>query len=76
MRFLPALNGLLAGVVFLDGIIRHSRATETVWIAAVPSIMWIAVWIGRSWANSIDLEGLEKLRYNVNKLPSAQHLTF
>lgn len=75
MRFLPALNGILAGVVFLDGILRHSQGSEMVWIAAVPAILWTAIWIARSWANSIDLEGLEKLRYNVNQFPPAHHLT-
>ena len=69
MRFLPALNGILAGVVFLDGLLRHRQVSEMVWIAAVPAIMWGVIWIARSWANSIDLEGLEKLKYNVS-IPS------
>ena len=71
MRFLPVLNGILAGVVFLDGILRHSQGSEMVWIGAVPAILWTAIWIARSWANSIDLEGLEKLRYNVNQFSPA-----
>lgn len=64
LRFIPSLNGLLAGVVLLDGLVR-SKSSEMLWIAAVPGIMWCAIWIGRSWATSIDLEGLEKLKYNV-----------
>jgi hypothetical protein len=65
MRLLPGLNGILAGVVFLDGLLRHRQGSEMVWIGAVPSVMWGAIWIARSWANSIDLDGLEKLKYNV-----------
>jgi len=64
LRFIPLLNGVLAGVVFLDGLV-GSKSPEMVWIAAVPGIMWCVIWVGRSWATSIDLEGLEKLKYNV-----------
>jgi hypothetical protein len=65
LRYIPVLNGILAGVVFLDGFV-HQKSNETLWIAAIPSVMWVAIWIARSWANSIDLEGLEKLKYNVS----------
>jgi hypothetical protein len=69
MRYLPALNGALAGVVFLDGLLRHHKGGEILWIGAVPAVMWVAIWIARGWANSVDLEGLEKLKYNVNSFP-------
>ena len=65
LRYIPMLNGILAGVVFLDGFVRH-KSSETLWMAAIPSVMWAAIWIARSWAKSIDLEGLEKLKYNVS----------
>jgi hypothetical protein len=52
LRFIPTLNGVLSGVVFLDGFIRHGR-TEALWIAAIPGIMWCATWIARSWANTM-----------------------
>jgi len=65
LRYIPVLNGILAVVVFLDGFVCH-KSSETLWIAAIPSVMWVAIWIARSWANSIDLEGLEKLKYNVS----------
>jgi hypothetical protein len=68
LRFIPTLNGILAGVVFLDGFLRHGE-TEALWVAGVPGVIWLATWISRSWANSIDLEGLESLRYNVCYLP-------
>jgi hypothetical protein len=67
LRYIPVLNGVLGGVVLLHGFIRH-HSTEDLWIAAVPSIMWIALWIARYWAVSIDLEGLEKLKYNVTHI--------
>lgn len=73
LRFIPVLNGVLASVVLLDGLIRHGRSSEMVWIAAVPGIMWCAIWIGRRWATSIDLEGLEKLKYNVSSLSFVRH---
>lgn len=65
LRFIPLLNGVLAGVVLLDGFVR-SKSSEMFWISTLPGIMWCAIWVGRSWATSIDLEGLEKLKYNVS----------
>jgi hypothetical protein len=62
------LNGILAGVVFLDALVRN-RDSETFWIAVVPGVMWAAIWVARGWANNIDLEGLEKLKYNVRPYP-------
>lgn len=64
LRYIPVLNGILAGVVFLDGWVSHED-NETFWIGLVPTFMWCAIWIARSWANIIDLESLEKLKYNV-----------
>ena len=65
MRWFPILNGALGGVVFLDGFIR-SKGSNSLAIAAIPGIMWCVIWIARRWANSIDFEGLEKLKYNVS----------
>jgi len=62
--YLPGLNGILAAVVFLDGYVRHT-ALQTLWIPAIPGIIWIIVWIGRYWTNNIDIDTLEKLKYNV-----------
>jgi hypothetical protein len=65
LRFIPVLNGVLAGVVFLSGLVRSGSGPEGLWIGVIPSVMWCAIWIARSWANSIDLDGLESLKYNV-----------
>ena len=63
LRFLPVLNGVLSLVVIFDEMVKGGQG---VWIGSVPMVMWIALWIARSWAAGIDLEGLEKLRYNVS----------
>jgi len=62
LRFLPVLNGVLAVVVILDELVKGG---DGVWIGSVPMVMCIALWVARTWANGIDLEGLEKLKYNV-----------
>ena len=69
LRFVPILNGVLASVVLLSGLVQSTSGTDGPWIAAVPIVMWCAIWIARYWANSIDLDGLEKLKYNVTLLP-------
>ena len=69
---------MLAAVVGLDGVVRGggtggsgsaggsgSGSLETVWLGVLPGVLWCAVWVGRMWAASIDLEGLERLKYNV-----------
>jgi len=71
LRYIPILNGILAGVVILEGFVRHD--SETLWIAAIPAVMWSAIWITRYWTNSIDMEELEKLKYNV-KNDTRSHL--
>lgn len=62
LRFLPVLNGALAIVVILDELVKGG---DGIWTGSVPLVMWIALWIARTWANGIDLESLEKLKYNV-----------
>jgi hypothetical protein len=64
MGWFPILNGLLGAVVFLDGFVRHQN-NQSLAIATIPGFMWCAIWMARRWANSIDLDGLEKLKYNV-----------
>jgi hypothetical protein len=68
LRYIPILNAILSGVVILDGFVQHEDS-ETLWIAAIPAVMWSAIWIARYWANSIDIEGLENLKYNVKMTP-------
>jgi len=74
LRYIPVLNGILAVVVILDGFVRH-KDSQMIWIAGIPTVMWIAIWIARSWAKSIDLDGLEKLKYNVFILSPDSSLT-
>lgn len=74
LRYIPVLNGVLAGVVVLDSLVSHNDS-EMLWIAVIPVVMWTAIWIARSWANSIDLEGLEKLKYSVKSYSKSKFLT-
>lgn len=73
LRYIPILNGILACVVILDGFVRHN-GSDMLWMASIPAFMWVAIWVGRRWANSIDVDGLEKLKYNAS-LNSKSYLT-
>lgn len=70
LRFVPVLNGILAALVLLAAFARPKNP-ETIWIATIPIVMWCAVWAARGWANNVDVESLEKLKYNVNPFVSS-----
>ena len=63
--YLPVLNGILSGIVILDASVSRNDTTA-VWIATIPVIMWGSLWIARTWATGVDIESLEKLKYNVS----------
>ena len=65
LRYIPILNGILSGIVILDASVSR-KDTEALWIATIPVILWGSLWIARTWATGVDLEGLEKLKYNVS----------
>jgi len=65
LRYVPVLNGILSAIVILDASVSRND-TAAVWIAMIPVIMWGSLWIARTWATGIDIESLEKLKYNVS----------
>lgn len=66
LRYIPILNGILSGVVILDAFV--SKDIEAFWIATLPVIMWGSLWVARAWANGVEIEGLEGLKYTVRCL--------